>query len=665
MSAPEPRTAGAQPFTRRSRGHSLVLIIAITAALVLGFSLPASGQAPSGTGTLELLRQTDWVNPGETFDIQVRPTTDIPAEQVEVVLTVFGAVRTRSQYQQSNDDKIAGTSIILDRHPLSEVLTADGSATMSLPVQDPAQKRFFLKNPGVYPLRVDLRSIDTGDVLDRFVTHILNQPQPATTPLGVTTVLPVQSPQSLDPEHPAAIDDKGASVKTVAEVLAAHPTHPLTLVAQPETLDRLPLKENDPGTGISAVDQLRAAHGSRPVLRTTWAPLSTPMYERDLSEELDRQFAAGESTLARTFPQVVSSTWAATDHLDSNALAALDQHGVDRVIVREQDISPSQRSTTLTRPFVLTAGRTKETFAAAQADSGLADHFADSDGPVLGAHRLLADLMVLWNDHPGNERNVVVMPPRSWTPNKTFLDIFLTGTTTSPVAKPTGLEELFATPVEGGSKSPLTQRLATVSKVESEGFPTSELLEQRARLTALASIATEQNEIIDGLGRHMLLAQRADLDVRGHKEWINALKNGIDDQLDGIHLPKERSIRLTAREGEIPVTVQNDNGYPVKVRVRITGNKLEFPAGDDRMIDATRQYVTERFAVVARTSGAFGVQVQLESPDGSVILQKSEITVRSTATSSVGVGLSIGAIVFLTIWWIRSTIKSRKRAAHA
>jgi len=111
------------------------------------------------------------------------------------------------------------------------------------------------------------------------------------------------------------------------------------------------------------------------------------------------------------------------------------------------------------------------------------------------------------------------------------------------------------------------------------------------------------------------------------------------------------------------VTVQNDNGYPVKVRVRITGSKLEFPDGDDRMVDATRQYVTERFAVVARTSGAFGVQVQLESPDGTVVLQKSEITVRSTATSSVGLGLSIGAIAFLVVWWIRSTIKARRKKA--
>lgn len=654
-------SAGAPSFTRLPGVDSLVIIIAITLTIVLGISLPAIGQAPTETGSIELLRQTDWVNQGESFDIQVRPTTDIAIEQVELVFTVFGAVRTRSQYQQSNDDKISGTSIILDRHGLNEILSADGTATVSMPVQDPTQKRFFLKNPGIYPLRVELRSIETGDVLDRFVTHILNQPQPATTELGVTTVLPVQSPQSLDLQKPFAIDDKGASVQTVSRALAGHPAHPLTVVAQPETLDRLGREENDPTKSVVA--GLAAAQGTRPAIATSYTPIATPIYEKALSGELDRQLNDGQRVLKETFPQVMTNTWVATDSIDNNALAALDKRGIDRMIVREQDISASQRSTTLAKPFVLSAGRNKETFAATQADSGLADHFAEVDGPVLGAHRLLADLAVLWNDRPGLERNVVIMPPRNWAPNAQFLETVLAGIEASPVVRPTSVDEAFATPVEGGSKTPLTQRLAAASKVESEGFPSSELTEQRGRLGALTSIASGQNEIIDSLNQQLLLAQRADLDVRGHKAWVSEVKDQINKQLNGIHLPAERSIRLTAREGEIPVTVQNDNGYPVKVRVRITGNKLEFPDGDDRMIDASRQYVTERFAVVARTSGAFGVRVQLESPDGTVVLQQSEITVRSTATSSVGVGLSVGAILFLAVWWMRSIIKARHKRA--
>jgi hypothetical protein len=640
-----------------------VVIIAITCLVLLEISPTAVAQAPPQTGSVQLLNQTDWVTQGKSFDIQVRPTTNVAPEQVELVLTVFGAVKTRTQYQQSIDDKISGTSIILDRHPLTEVLGPDGTATVNLPIQDASQKRFYLKNAGVYPLRVELRNTDTGDVLDRFVTHILNEPQPATTPLGVTTVLPVQAPQSLTTNDAFKVDDQGASLRTVTKALADHPSHPITLVAEPESLDRLRREDNDPTKSV--VSDLTAAQGSRPVLRTTWAPISTPLYEKDLAGEVDRQFNNGETTLKNTFPQVVTSTWAATDPLDATSLSTLDKRGVDRVIVREQDLASTQRSTTLAKPFTLSAGKNKETFAAAQADAGLADHFADSDGPILGAHRLLADLTVLWNDRPGDRRDVVVMPPRSWMPNTDFLEIFLKGTESSPVVNASSLDDLFATSPEGGTRTPLTQRLATVSKVESQGFPTSDITEQRNRLNALTSIASDQNETMSDLDQELLLSQRADLDVRGHKEWISDVKNRVDKQLNGIHLPKERSIRLTARAGEIPVTVQNDNGYPVKVRVRITGNKLEFPDGDDRMVDATRQYVTERFAVVARTSGAFGVQVQLESPDGTVVLQKSEITVRSTATSSVGLGLSIGAIAFLVIWWIRSAIKTRRKKVAA
>lgn len=653
------KQVGAKTLTRPLRGTSTLLIIAIIAALLLGISGPVTAQEPNVTGSLQLTSQTAWVAEGQAFDIQVTPTTTAPIDQVELVLTVFGAVRTRSQFQQSLDDRMPGSSIILERRPLSELMQADGTARISLPIQDQTQRRFFLRTSGIFPLRVELRSTESGDVLDRFVTHILNQSAPATSQLGVTTVLPVQSPQSLDRNQPFVVSDQGNSVSIVSEALKNHSSFPIALLPQPESISRLQREENDPTKAV--VQTLAATHSNRPVLRTTFTPLSSPAYEKELTRELDHQFIAGERILNQTFPNVLNTVWAATDTLGPDGLAALKRRGVDRIIVREQDLSSAQRSTTLARPFTLSNGRGKESFEAAQADKALADHFADAGGPVLGAHHLLADLAVLWNDAPALERNVVIMPPRNWTPNPQFLELMLRGIETSPVVKATTVQELFTTPIQGGTRNPLIQRLAPVSKVESDGYPTSEYNQQRDRLEALASIAEPENKQIIDLHQQLLLTQRADLDVRGHKEWLSTVKSHIDRHLNGIHLPEERSIRLTARQGEIPVTVQNDNGYPVRVKVRLLANKLDFPNGNERVIDASRQYSTERFAVEARTSGAFGVQVQLESPDGSVVLQESEITVRSTATSTVGLSLSIGAIAFLALWWIRSIVKSRRK----
>jgi hypothetical protein len=46
-------------------------------------------------------------------------------------------------------------------------------------------------------------------------------------------------------------------------------------------------------------------------------------------------------------------------------------------------------------------------------------------------------------------------------------------------------------------------------------------------------------------------------------------------------------------------------------------------------------------------------------------LSAGEITVRSTATSVVGIVLSLGAVLVLVVWWIRPSRKRRGlRRAH-
>jgi hypothetical protein len=41
------------------------------------------------------------------------------------------------------------------------------------------------------------------------------------------------------------------------------------------------------------------------------------------------------------------------------------------------------------------------------------------------------------------------------------------------------------------------------------------------------------------------------------------------------------------------------------------------------------------------------------------VLSSGEVVVRSTATSIVGIVLSVGAVVVLAVWWIRTSRKRR------
>ena len=64
--------------------------------------------------------------------------------------------------------------------------------------------------------------------------------------------------------------------------------------------------------------------------------------------------------------------------------------------------------------------------------------------------------------------------------------------------------------------------------------------------------------------------------------------------------------------------------------------------------------------MLARTSGSFPITVTMQSPDGSLIVGRTRLTVRSTAASGLGLILSGAAGAFLLLWWARHVLKGRR-----
>jgi hypothetical protein len=129
----------------------------------------------------------------------------------------------------------------------------------------------------------------------------------------------------------------------------------------------------------------------------------------------------------------------------------------------------------------------------------------------------------------------------------------------------------------------------------------------------------------------------------------------------GIQAPQGRTVTLTSRSAEIPVSLLNSTGRAVKVRVRLESQKLRFPEGAERVITLPPRNTTTRFSVEARASGTFPLRVFVTSENGALPLQEARYTVRSTVVSGVGVFLTIGAGLFLAIWWVTHWRKSRRR----
>jgi hypothetical protein len=64
--------------------------------------------------------------------------------------------------------------------------------------------------------------------------------------------------------------------------------------------------------------------------------------------------------------------------------------------------------------------------------------------------------------------------------------------------------------------------------------------------------------------------------------------------------------------------------------------------------------------VEARTSGEFPLLITLRSPDGRLEVAHARLTVRSTFLSGIGLGLSVGAGLFLCLWWARHWRTARR-----
>jgi hypothetical protein len=127
-----------------------------------------------------------------------------------------------------------------------------------------------------------------------------------------------------------------------------------------------------------------------------------------------------------------------------------------------------------------------------------------------------------------------------------------------------------------------------------------------------------------------------------------------------------RRVTLTARRADVPITFVNRTARPVRVRVQLASGKLLFPAGAEQLLDLPPGQSTERFAVEARTSGTFTMNVTLTSADGNLRLgTPARVSVRSTVFGGAGAALTAGALLFLALWWgnhFRRTRRARRAA---
>ena len=654
---------------RRRRG--LLAVLAAVAAVAAVVPVPlvapagAQGQPPAPPTTaapsprMSLTFQSPSVGPGSEFVLRLRIDRSVPAS-AELTVTVFRAVQTRSEFEQTLEDRI--NRPIAAASPATPVgsLPPDpsGDVTVRLPVE-------LGTTDGVFPVRVELRERGAAAPLARFVTHLTYLTGDHSGPeLALALVLPVRGRMSLPPDQPRALvglDELAASIGALDGFRGV----PFALEPSPETLAALAASTDD--RAERAVETLRRLATDHPVIAGPYAPLGVQaLTGAGLFDEVANQLETSRRVLSevlRTPPQ--ARTWVETESLDAEGIDALVRQGVEFLVAAEPVLEPvPDLNVTISRPFAL-AGR-EEDVPALSADGGLSAHFNDHPNQALQANRLLADLAVLWLDAPASDRRAVVaVAPPGWKASRSFLETLSGGLSQNPIVEAVSLETAFTTITAAtSSRGVALVRRPAVAPPSPLGDLADGLRQARRRLASLSTVLpapAEPGEGVALLEDRLLVAQSSELpSPRDRQAYVDAVEAGIADSLDAIEMPEGRSITLTARRGQIPVTFQNRTGAPVKVLVTMGSDKLEFPQGTTKSVELTRRNTTERFEVVALTSGAFPLRITLQSPAGELLIGQARLTVRSTAASRVSVVVSFGALGFLALWWGRHIVRGRR-----
>jgi hypothetical protein len=381
-----------------------------------------------------------------------------------------------------------------------------------------------------------------------------------------------------------------------------------------------------------------------------------------LGEVQPRVDAGDQVTRARLGVEPLQGIWL-TGAVTDDAVPALQSLAISRAVVPSTAVAGVPDDTDLaeavTGPVALAEGGP----VALVADDGLAKHLLGGQGR-LDAQRFVAELAMIWALAPAHERGVVVQVPASADLETGTVVEALTSLTEGPaVVRPVTVDEMFAVPAPGDGDQPLVIDLAE------DGDPSSglaDLPEPMARAQSLlAGLAAMLNDsaLIRALHRSLWIAPGRDTPDEHRLAYVQRVDDTQASLAAAVNAPETFRITLTAREGTIPLSIANTSSETVRVRVQLASSQMEFPDGETIDLDVPPGGTRTDVEVRLRASGAFPLSVTITSPDSSVVLDRTRFTIRSTAISGVGLVLSIGAGLFLLVWWARhwrTTRRSRR-----
>lgn len=670
-----------------------VLVGAAAIACVLASTPRTAGADNAKAPSLVLIAQSPTVTPAAfgdpaPFSITVKVIGTAPAGAM-LGLTVYEKFATRSNFAQSLTSPPSGTPMhAVAAQPLSSLKAASGGfqiATTVVPGPSPAgSDTIGLRGgcvagngscSGVYPVEVQLLSAAGGTVA-HLTSYLTYAEQKSANPLVFSWVVPIGAPVRIRATGPLskAIPPLGpkrvANLAHLTDALADNPGVQASVAPSLATVQRLEVTNTHSARSVLADLRTIAAGGPGRLIGQPYVPINLgALSEAGITEEIAGQTRGAQGILATVLTGLSAvdkpsyDVWVEDGPLNPAVTKGLSYIGAKKIVVPDSDLpsATEERNATWSQPFSLTLGR--NSVSAAVSDSQLSSHFtAERDDPVLAANQLLADLAMIHFELPGapDPRGVIAVPPSDWNPDPQFVNALVSGLTNNPVVSTATLDTFFGAVPAGGNEAATTRRLETTDN--SQRIPPNEaatIVTARNQINGFAS-AVGATTVTDQLEDVLLSSESNQLTLSAQRAGIEAFERHLATELSGIRVVPS-TVTLTARTASIPITIVSTADFHLNATLTLSSPKLQFPGGPTRTVHIDHPTNTTQVEVRARTTGDLPLVFTLTSPGGGLLITHGRLTVRSTATSIVGIVLTLVAAVVLIGWWARTWRRGRRQ----
>jgi len=638
---------------------------------------PAAPLAPPG---VSLVSQPPWIQTqgAELLALHLDEASVAGQPNAGVQVTIHDSVSSRTDF----DHAVSGTSLpgVITRltFPFSSIqLNQKHQFVVVFGLSGSSQPRSVaVDRAGVYPVEVGL--VGTKLNHSAFVTWmVVIDPQQATSqPLRVSWIWQLQSgPATLaaggvDPSTLAAMRP-GGRLDRIASLLGRAAGFPLTLGIGPETLTTWQRESQRVPALASGFQLVRraAARRSTQLLPEPYVPISGPVIEAEgLGSDIPEEYVAGSSAIADAAGEIPDPRTAFVDPVDTPTLDQLTQMLVGRFVVRDSALVNTVEPLTPAQPFVVTTSDGISAPAAAS-DSGLEALLVSAGTPALREQRVLAALAEIAYEAPSQARGVILASPSDWSPDVATVSLLLRDLAHDPLVAPATLDTFFAqvAPAQYNG-APLRRQLAPRNANAALVLHASEYNTAVRELAAYGSMVGLTDPSIAAGQQALLLALSTANSRSQARAYLDTISTEVQTLTAGI-TTTAKTLTLTARRAYLPLSFQNTTGRAgIHVLVHLDSPKLIFPKGPDFPLTLPRGHTTakrDEFPVEARASGTFVMTITLESPDRSIKLVTTSVTIRSTVFSGIGIALTLGALVFLAGWWGNHFVRTRRARRRA